>query len=201
MAQNSSAMYLVSTIDGKILWANASFCNWSNYSLPELVKKTWLEISQDDEDLDTDVQLAQQLSPYQLTYMIQKRYIPKNGKPQLGNLHVTRYPEFGDMEFCWCRWEPLTNGTAQALELALATKSKVVDQMTELTKRIDALTVQTDEERWGFQTVRMAFKYPKVVIAFFGMMLVLGGFDSMLGALQRLGYIPQPPVTVVETKK
>lgn len=200
IVRHSSAMYLISTLDGKILWANPAFCECIKYTLVELTKLTWMQISVDDSDLDMDIENSKNLTEYNLSYTCQKRYVPKNDKPQLGNLHVTRYPATGEIEFCVCRWEPLVNGTAQAFELAIDTQKKLVAQMTELTKAIEVSTSQTDEQKFTLSVVAMAAKHPKIAFGLIVAILSIGGFDTILNTLQRLGYIAQPPVKVVQDK-
>jgi PAS domain S-box-containing protein len=199
--QHSPSMYLASKSDGTILWANDAFCEWSEYTLPELTRLSWLDISQKDESLDVDVELANSLGPYNLSYRIQKRYIPKNGKPQIGNLTVTRYPATGEISFCWCRWEPLTNGTAQAFELALESAKTMSNQLAQLTTEVKQVTARTDEENLVISLIRMCIKHPRIALGTIVLILTLGGFDTILGTLQKLGYIPAPPVVVKEVSK
>jgi len=70
MARHSRSMYLVTKVDGTILWANDSFCAWSQYTLIELQKMTWMELSSNDVDLKVDIELASELTPYNLSYSI-----------------------------------------------------------------------------------------------------------------------------------
>jgi PAS domain S-box-containing protein len=197
LAQNSPSMYLASTVDGRILWANDAFCEWSKYTVIELQKKTWIEISRQDEDLQADIELVKTLTQYQLSYTVQKRYIPKNGKPELGNLTVIRYPATGEIEFCWCRWEPLVNGTAQAFELALESQQKMTQSMSELATEVKTLTKQSEEETFFLAMIRMTMKYPKTATAALASLLALGGADAAISTLQRLGFLSPPPVQVV----
>lgn len=197
----SPSMYLASRVDGTILWANLAFANWAKYSLPELQKMTWMQLSVEDEDLAADIELAQQLSEYGVTYTVQKRYAPKNDKPQLGNLHVMRVPARGEIDFCFCRWEPLPNGESQALELALESQEKVAKEMAELTKAVTQLTSQTEEQKALLSVIKVAQKYPKITMAIFVLFLAGGGFDTALSWLQRLGYLPQPQIVVKEETK
>ena len=201
IVRQSSAMYLVSTLDGRILWANPAFCEWSKYSLAELTRLTWMQLSVDDDDLQADIKSAGELTEYSLSYMVQKRYVPKNDKPQLGNLYVTRFPATGEIKFCVCRWEPLVNGTAQAFELALESQKKLLAQMTELTKAVEVSTSQTDEQKFTLSIVAMVAKHPKVAFSIAVLILGAGGFDTILNTLQRLGYVSQPPVVVKEVTK
>lgn len=185
-------------MDGSILWANAAFCEWSEYTLSELTKMTWIQLSVSDDNLDADFEMAKTLDLYNLSYTVQKRYIPKNGKPQIGNLHVTRYPASGDIKFCFCRWEPLGNGTAQAFELALASQKKVVDKMNELTTEVKEVTKRSEGEWLLLSLVRMGVKYPKIVVAVAVFILGAFGAEMTISTLQKLGFLPPPAVTVQE---
>jgi PAS domain S-box-containing protein len=200
MIIHSPSMYLVSSLYGGILWANPAFCEWSKYTLPELLRMSWKQLSAPDESLEADVVLAQTLDDYNVSYQVQKRYIPKNDRPQLGNLHVMRVPAQGQISYCFCRWEPLASGTAQAFELALESHKRIIAEMTELTKRVDAITSQTEEQKFTLSVVAMIAKHPKVALALVVVILSLGGFDTILSTLQRLGYVQPPPVIVKEVK-
>jgi len=201
MIRYTSAQVLISKPSGEILWANPAFCEWSKYSVNELTKLKWQQISVPDDDLAADIAAAGQLSEYNLSYTVQKRYIPKNDKPQLGNLHVTRYPATGPIEFCFCRWEPLVNGTAQAFELALESQKRLAQQMEEMTTQIKALTSQTEEQRFTLSLVTMITRYPKTALGILVVAMSIGGFDAVLNTLQRLGFVTPPPVIVQELKK
>lgn len=201
MAKHSASMYLATRIDGTILWANESFCVWSNYSLPELQRMTWMQLSSNDQDLETDIELTTSLNDYKLRYSIQKRYIPKNGKASIGNLHVTRYPPSGEIDFCWCRWEPLTNGTADALEVAIKANREMVIKVTELAQEVKSLSSRTEEESFFVSMVRMAIKYPKVSLACVALTMGVSGCDSIVKTMERLGVISAPPVVVKEIQK
>ena len=144
--------------------------------------------------------MAKQLGPYNLSYRVQKRYIPENGKPQIGNLHVMRYPSTGEIEFCFCRWDPLQNGTAQAFELAIDSIKKMQNELTTLTTGVKSVTTLTPEESWVHSTIRIAMKHPKIAFAVIASVFALGGSDAIINTLQRLGFIDQPPVVVKESK-
>jgi PAS domain S-box-containing protein len=196
MLKHSSAMLMASTPDGKILWANEAFCEWSQYTLAELMNMTWKQISVDDGDLAADIAMVSTLDEYSLSYTVQKRYIPKGSKPQIGNLHVTKYPARGPIEFCFCHWTPLTNGTAQAFELALNSNKIIADSMAELTNQIKTLTSQSEEQRFTLSLVAMIARHPRVAFTMLVVMLSLSGFDVVLSTLQRLGYVKAPPVVI-----
>lgn len=189
---------MISNTDGTIIWANDAFCEWAEYTLGELQRMTWMQLSANDEDLAADIAMSKTLDTYNLSYTVQKKYIPKNGKPQIGNLHVTRYPASGEIRFCFCRWEPLGNGTAQAFELAIAAQKKLTQQMNELATEIKTVTQRSEGEALLLSAVRMGVKYPKIVIAMIVFMLGAFGADVTVSTLQKLGFLPPPAVTVQE---
>lgn len=201
LVRYSSSMYIISKLDGTILWANPAFCEWSKYSLLELQKLTWMQLSVEDEDLEVDMESLKTLTEYNLSYTIQKKYIPKNDKPQLGNLHVTRYPPSGSIDLCICRWEPLTNGTAEAFELALKSNQTLADKMDSLTKAVETVTTQTDEQKLVISLLNFCQKHPRIAGAVLVIFLGSVGADNIISTCQRLGIFPQPPVTVKQESK
>jgi len=198
MAANSSSMYLVSLIDGRILSANRSFLDWSKYTLHELTSMSWVELSAKDEGLSADLNEMNNLDQYALSYSVQKRYIPKGSSPQLGNLYVTRYPPTGEIEFCWCRWEPLYNGTAKAFEASLKSQSEVSTAITTLASQVKALTNQSVEERALGSMMTLAQKYPKASWIIFAILLVTIAGNNAVSILNNFGLLG--PIKVVETK-
>ena len=188
---------LFSRVDGTILWANKKFCDWSGYTLNELEKMTWMHLSVEDDDLDADIASAGMLSAASPTYTVRKQYRPKNDRPVHGNLHVTRAPLIGEMQFAFCVWEPLKNGSAEAFTLAVEHTTKASAAMAELTREIQKLTHRDSDEYWIISTIRTARKHPRVVV----MLLVLllsafsaNGVNSLIELAQRLGFLQAPAV-------
>lgn len=200
LVKHTTAKLLVSRISGEIVWANDSFCEWSNYSLPELTRMSWMQLSVHDENLQADIEMAKSLDVYNLSYTVQKKYIPKNGKPQIGNLHVTRYPPTGEIDFCFCRWEPFVDGTSQAFEVAVKSQENLANNMAELTKEIKSINSKTEEESFLLALVRMMKKYPKTTGAVVIGLLGATGADVTINTLQRLGLIAPPAVVVKDSK-
>jgi len=198
MAANSSAMYLVSLPNGKILWANRSFLDWSRYTLHEIISMSWVDLSAKDEGLQADLGEVLLLDQYSVSYSVQKRYIPKGSSPQLGNLHVTRYPPAGDIEFCWCRWEPLYNGTAKAFEQSLKHHSEVSVAITKLSGQVQSMLNETVEEKAFSSVILLAQKYPK--LAWGAVVLIVASFigNNAVSILHNTGLLG--PIKVVETK-
>lgn len=133
--KNSRIPLILSHTDGRIFWANRAFCEWSGYTVGELISVGWKRITTSD-TIETDLAAARALND-ELTYEVQKQYIPKNEKPVWGTLSVMRWPATGDIEFCVCTWEPLKNGTATAFALAL-------EHIDAFKKQLMVLTSQTE---------------------------------------------------------
>lgn len=184
------AMKLVTTIDGRILWANMAFCEWVKYRLDELLRMTWKDLSVNDEALAADIDEASRLSPYNPVYVIRKRYIPQGDVGQWGYLTVMRYPLSGEIECCLCTWEPVKNGAVTAFSLAMEHSEKLEHKMTELTAEIRKVTTRSEEEDWVLATIRIARRYPKRA-AFTAIMTALTALiTALVVVLKSLGFIP-----------
>lgn len=194
------AMKLVSTMDGKILWGNMAFCEWSQYTLSELTKLTWMQLSVADENLEYDIAEAKRLDAYNPIYQVRKQYIPNGGKPEWGVLTVMRYPLAGEMQFALCTWTPLKNGTAEAFTLAMENGNRVAKRLDGMTTVLNTLTSQTEEDRYVLSTINMIRKHPKAVMAFIVVTLGLFGMNNTLEFLQRVGLVslPLPKIEIKE---
>ena len=186
------AMKLVSTLDGRILWANTAFCEWSQYTLNELRQLTWMQISVPDKNLEADVDEAKNLDAYNPSYAVKKQYIPKGAKPEWGQLTVMRYPLSGPIECCLCTWEPLKNGTAAAFTQAMENYGEITKRLEAMTTEIKTVTTQTDEDRFVLGTIRMVQRHPKMAAAFIVMALSIFGLNNVVELLQRTGLIQLP---------
>ena len=186
------AMKLVTTMDGKILWANEAFIEWSQYTLAELTKITWMQLSVADENLEYDIASAKMLDVYSPTYKVKKQYIPKGSKPEWGILNVMRYPMSGEIKWCLCTWEPLRNGTATAFAQAMENANKIEKRLEDMASCVKFITSQTEEDRFLLSAIAMIKKHPKVAIAFLVMALGMFGANNMLELLQRTGIIEIP---------
>jgi hypothetical protein len=186
------AMKLVSTLDGQILWANSSFCDWSQYTLTELRRLTWMAISVPDKSLEADVEEARNLDAYNPTYQVKKQYIPKGAKPEWGQLTVMRYPLSGPIECCLCTWEPLKNGTAAAFTQAMENYGEITKRLESMTTEIRTVTTQTDEDRFILGTIRMVQRHPKMAAAFVAFALSIFGLNNVVELLQRTGIVNLP---------
>lgn len=186
------AMKLVSTLDGSILWANAAFCEWSQYTLNELRKISWMQLSVPDANLEADINEAKNLDAYNPMYQIKKQYIPKGSKPEWGQLTVMRYPLTGPIEVCLCTWSPLQNGTATAFAMAMDHCTKLDKRIEDMTAEIRTITSQTDEDRFVLGGIRMVQRHPKIAAGFLAMALSIFGLNNVVELLQRTGVVQQP---------
>ena len=186
------AMKLVSTLDGQILWANASFCDWSQYTLTELRRLTWMAISVPDKSLEADIDEARNLDAYNPTYQVKKQYIPKGAKPEWGQLTVMRYPLSGEIECCLCTWEPLKNGTATAFAMAMQHTQRLDARIEAMTMELRAVTTQTDEDKFVLGAIRMVQRHPKIAAAFVAFALSIFGLNNVVELLQRTGIVNLP---------
>ncbi len=199
MARQSTSMYIASKPDGTILWANRSFLDWSKYTLHELLSKTWQELSVNDGNLEADRKELESLNEYEPTYSVQKSYIPKGSAPQLGMLHVTKYPPTGPIQFCWCRWEPFYNGTAKAFESSLKAQNEFTSALNQLATQVKIMTDKTVEEKAFSSVIGLAQKYPKIAWVLFGIVLTTFIGNNTTSILQKLGYFGPESVQVVNT--
>lgn len=192
-------MKLVSTVDGQILWANAAFLEWSQYTLAELRKMTWMQISVPDKNLEADIEEAKRLDAYNPAYTVKKQYIAKGSAPEWGQLTVMRYPLTGEMQCCLCTWEPLKNGTAKAFAMAMDHCGIIDGKLTAMTAEIQKLTTQTDEDKFVLGTIRLVQRHPKLALAFLVIAASVFGLNNIVELLQRTGLIHLPvkiePVT------
>lgn len=190
--RNCPAMKLVSTPDGAILWANEAFCNWSQYTLSELCRKTWMDISVDDGNTKTDMDEAKSLDSYSPIYKVKKQCIPKGDNPEWGVATVMRYPIAGEIRFCLCTWEPVRQGTNLAFETAIQTGERIERRIGEMAEILKVITSQTEEDRYVLATINMVRKHPKIAALFMALALGVFGLNNTLEFLQRTGLIEIP---------
>lgn len=191
-AKHSPAMKLVSTLDGQILWANDSFLEWSQYTLNEIRRMTWMQLSVPDRNLEADIDELRRLDGYNPSYAVRKQYIPKGQAPEWGQLNVMRYPLTGEIQCCLCTWEPLKNGTARAFAMAMEHNQSIDRKIAEMTTEIQKLTNQTDEDKFVLGTIRLVQRHPKIAIVLLVMIASIFGLNNIVELLQRTGMIHLP---------
>ena len=192
--RNASVCILISKTDGTILWANHAFCELMRYTLQELIDLGWIKISVDDASLKADIDEANKLDAYNLSYSVTKQFVPKNSAPMWGVLNVMRYPAFGEMECCCCTFEPLKNGTATAFSYAIEHSKTVTGELTKMREELSKLTTQTTEQQWVNSTIQMAMKHPKLAMSIVIAGAVLSGANNVFEILQKAGIIEVPIV-------
>ena len=181
------ALKLATAIDGRILFANQSFLEWSQYRLSEITRLTIDELNgvggaaNDLGDLETQ------------SAVVQRMQLRPNGEAaQWGHLTRMRYPLQGNMECFLCTWEPIKPATAEAFSLALEHSVRVDAKLTEMTTEIKKLTYQTDEENWVLSSFRIIQRHPKVAMTFLVIALSVAGLNNVVGLLQRIGVVSLP---------
>lgn len=201
--RHSKICVIVSKVDGSILWANQAFCEWSNYTLSELLALGWKRISVNDESLEADLVQTQSLDGYLQSYQVTKQYIPKNKKPAWGVLSVWRWPASGPCEFCVCTWEPLKNGTQTAFNLAMAKLEEFGKEIQQVSAEVKSFSERSDEDRLVSSAITVAKKHPKVTATLFLAFLSTVGANNVIQILSRFNLLPIPPnkVEVVEQPK
>jgi PAS domain S-box-containing protein len=133
LSEECTCLKLASTGDGKILWANREFREWSGYTHSELIKLGWMDLSVQDDGLAADVSEIRLIAAGEIQqYRVQKKYRKRNGDAVLGTLTVKRFPLVGEVKFYTCTWEPHVNGTAAAFTLA-------IEKSVALEKRIESM--------------------------------------------------------------
>lgn len=185
---------------GKIHWANKAFCEWSGYSLGELPRMNFQAIHTVSDILQEDyvTQIAR-LSDADPTTSIKTQVRPKSDGPQWGTLHANRLLQKNETPMFWLVWEPLKNGTAEAFALAVERTKENTIAMQELRAEFGKLTQRDPDEDWILNTIRMARKYPKVVMFILGMLGTVAsvfGFNQFLELGYRSQVLPLPPVPV-----
>jgi len=191
--RSSGIMWLISKPTGEILDASPEFMRWIGYTHDELLRLTWMQISAQDDSLRADMHAVKDLTPYDPFFIVRKQYIPKNDKPSWGELMVTRHPMQGDhIEYCFCTWHPLKNGTAEAFAKAMENGLLVEKRLNEMTTVLNSITSQSEEDRYVLSTINMIRKHPKVAAAFVVIALGMFGLNNTLEFLQRTGIIEIP---------
>lgn len=189
---------LMSTADGKILWANDSFVDWSGYTLGELQALSWMDLSVRDGSLMADIFESKQLDGYQQRYSVRKQYIPKQSKPVWGTLNVLRYPALGDIQYCICTWHPLGDDSKEAYILATEAIHKMSSELQKLSDALSAHVSQSLFESTIVSILKLGIKYPKASwVVFVTLVAMVGGnagFDLLMKVMKILAPVSTPTV-------
>jgi len=181
--------------DGVIVWANAAFLAWAKYSQSELGRIKLDEICVLDEAAKRDIEEAKRLADkWEPVVRVNRQIIPKNDRPCWGEIAFIRYPVEGNVEYCFCTWEPLRNGTAAAFALA-------VERSAALEKRIgDMLDVVKKDEsvarRLWNAIGEWALLNPKTAAVVFMIFLAANPYPIITTWVSRMGWIPAQPVQI-----
>lgn len=192
--QRSSSCYLSSALEGKIYWVNDSFSECMGYTPMELERRTWMDLSLKDDNLDADIEAAKQLEAGVITsYSVMKFYLPKGGKPQLGWLNVQRYPQYGPIQVCICHWDPVKEDASPALAIS----TKAIDKMSASLDELKDILVQIEQQGAATNLVqkgvviwlKICAEYPKATICV-GLFLIclIGGSAAVnaIGAVKKI---------------
>jgi len=190
--KHTPAMKLVSSLSGHILWANSAFCEWSQYTLNELRRMTWMQLSVPDKNLEADIDEANNLDAYSPSYIVKKQYSPKGSKPEWGQLTVMRFPLSGEIQCCLCTWEPLKNGTATAFTMAMEHSEKLDKKIETMTTEIRTLTSQSDDDKLFLGAIHIIQRNPKLAIGLIVAGLSIFGLNNIVELLQRTGLVTLP---------
>lgn len=191
--EQCACMRLVSQADGTILYANRAFREWSGYTMSELTKLGWKNLSVDDDDFAADIEELQSVREGKLHhYSVQKRYRKKDGGAHVGTLTVHRYPSTGEIQWFACTWDPHENGTAAAFSMAMERTEAFIRKLTELEEQVRAMNSMTDGEQAMVKVTRTLSKNPRLALALFVVLLTMMGAESVVALLQRLGFVPLP---------
>jgi len=87
LVENATVGVARNTLAGKFLYTNPGFCQMVGYSAEELAQMTWQQITHPD-DVEIDVAQAKRvISGEAASYLIEKRYIRKDGEIVWVSLH------------------------------------------------------------------------------------------------------------------
>lgn len=181
--------------DGTIVWANVAFLVWAKYSQYELGRLKLDDICVMDDAARKDIEDARQLSDkWEPVVRVNRQIVPKNERPCWGEITFIRYPVEGNVDYCFCTWDPLRNGTAAAFALA-------VERTSALENKVDAVlkVIKKDEtvERRLWNTIgEWIEKNPKMAIVVTLIFLALNPYPIITTWVTRMGWMPAQPVQI-----
>lgn len=164
--------------DGTILWSNSAFERMLGYTSAEVAgKKTWIELTKPDDDLEYDQQMVQAVvAGHETHYQLQKHYITKSGSYKPVVIDVLRYPLSGPFEMFLVAVVPVDTG----VELAIT-------QISEIRKLIVAMMEQEPRGLTIDKLMEWAKEHPiwASVVGVLLMFLLFG--DRVFEILNRFG--------------
>jgi hypothetical protein len=189
---HSECCMLCSTVDGKILWANLAFIDWSGYTLTELTAMSWMDLSVRDGSLMADEFEAAKLDGYMQSYSVRKQYIPKQQKPVWGTLKVLRYPSIGLMQCCICTWHPLHDDSKEAFALAVESIHSMSSELQKLNDMVNAIEARSLLESTIVMMLKLGIKYPKSAWAILVTLVILVGGNAGFDLLVKVTTVLSP---------
>jgi PAS domain S-box-containing protein len=129
---------------GKIVWANAAWCELYQYPLSELVTKRWQDITELSDVGADDASVMQVIQGILSEYTMQKTYIKRSGERFPAVLYVHRFPEVGDVTLFVSCVDPITQ---QKIEIAEIRQE--VEELRRVTRQHQAEITRShqDDER------------------------------------------------------
>lgn len=197
--------FVVSGPNFEILHCNAAFEELLEYSSFELKKRKWDAISVQNDDLETDKEMAAELiTGARQTMTVIKSYVSKRGIPIPGQLTAIRYPQGGvKFEFALCFFIPLANGSKAALNLVVKYIEKHTNASHGLAEKIATMSqdLQTRKslsvgERLWDTLGEWALQNPKFAACIFLILLSLNPFPFVVTWFTRMGWLPPQPVQI-----
>lgn len=187
---------VVSKPDGTILWANSAFTSWSGYSLTELQKYGWKQITVPGEDRDLDAMKCENWDAFTPIYSVQKQYYRKNQSAAWGTMTAMRFPPYGDIEFCVVTWVPHEDASQEAMSTALNAIDKAEKASTKLTDAFQSFTQLSEEQKFIMTAAQLAQKHPRITWAIITLGFGLFGLNNTLEILKTVRIVP--PAVAVE---
>lgn len=186
-------MHLAAELEGKILWASDSFCEYIGYTSFELERITWIRLSVDDANLEADRQAAEEMRQgHRSSYQVEKKYIKKSGEADWGLLHVKRIPASGEFRFAWCSWMPIQKGNALAFAKAIECNKAMEAKLDKVLNEIRMNASRSEEENAVVSVVRVAAKHPRTSLAVAALCASVFGLNAVAELIKTIIGIPTP---------
>lgn len=195
--RHTQVSVIVSNTDGKILWANKAFTDWSGYTVAELVRWGWKQLSVPGDNLDEDISLSANWDAFAPIYSVRKQYHRKDREPVWGVMTAMRFPQSGEIKFCVCTWIPKdeeSNETARVVQAIVRDNAQV---LSKLTSSIEKLTQTSEEQLFIMTAANLAKKYPKMTWAVVVFVFGIFGLNNVLDVLRAVNIVP-PAITHVD---
>lgn len=190
--QHTTVPIIVSTPAGAILWANVAFTNWSGYSLAELQRYGWKQITVPGDESDQDEHKAGNWDDFVPVYSQQKQFYRKNQAAVWGTVTPMRFPPYGAVEFCVTTWIPIEESAGRAMEAAMKCIEKAEAASEALSVAFKAYTNVSEEQKFIMNAVVVAQKHPRITWGILAFGLGLLGINNALEILKTANIVPVP---------